>query len=359
MKKIQNIIQKKTFSLQLETKKTLNKQIMKRKILQMIIVALLFIAATISCKKDEPLNGIILDETVTVYVGKTATIKVTFIPQNATNKKLSWESSDPNIATVDNGKVTGIAIGEVQITAISEDGGRTAKCNVYVIQPIKPEMVWVEGGTFTMGCTDEQGEDCRDTEKPSHKVTLSGFYIGKYEVSQKEWKSVMGKNPSLRKGDDLPVESVSLNDIQQFIQTLNATSGKNYRLPTEAEWEYAARGGNKSEGYKYSGSNDANAVAWFYENSGGNLHSVGTKKSNELGIYDMSGNIFEWCSDWYGNYTADPQTNPPGPTTGLYRLIRGGSIQYNSAFCRVSARLDAYSNYSGEVVGFRLVLPKN
>ena len=208
---------------------------MKRKILQFIIVVLLFIAATISCKKDEPLNGIVLSKTLTVYVGETVTLTVAFIPNNATNKKVSWESSDPNIATVSNGKVAGITAGKTKITATSQEGKKTAECNVCVIQPLDPELIWVEGGTFTMGCTNEQGDDCLDSEKPNHQVTVNGFYMGRYEVTQKEWVAAMGKNPSYFKGQDLPVESISWNEIQEFIQILNAYTGKNYRLPTEAE----------------------------------------------------------------------------------------------------------------------------
>jgi formylglycine-generating enzyme required for sulfatase activity len=173
------------------------------------------------------------------------------------------------------------------------------------------EMVFVKGGTFTMGCTAEQGDDCFDNEEPAHKVTLSDFYIGKYEVTQAQWKAVTGNNPSKFNGcDNCPVEGVSWNDIQEFIKKLNAKTGLNYRLPTEAEWEYAARGGAQSRGYKYSGSNSVDEVAWYYGNSGNETHPAGTKKANELGIYDMSGNVYEWCNDWYGAYNSEAQTNP-------------------------------------------------
>ena len=329
---------------------------MKRKILQTIIVALLFIVATISCKKDEPLNNIALDKTLTVFAGETVSLAVTFIPENATNKKLNWESSAPNIATVENGKVTGVARGEAKITATSQDGGRTATCIVYVIQPIEPEMVWVEGGTFTMGCTDEQGEDCFDFEKPNHKVTVSGFSIGKYQVTQKEWVAAMGTNPSYSKGDDTPVHFLTWNEVQEYITVLNAYTGKKYRLPTEAEWEYAARGGNQSKGYKYSGSNFFDEVAWHDGNSSDKPHPVGEKKPNELGIFDMSGNLWEHCSDCSGNYTADSQTNPTGPTTGDYRIIRGGAWYTAPTYIRVSTRSATRQN-DKLFGGFRLVLP--
>ena len=332
---------------------------MKRKILLTTAIELLLITVIVSCKK-EPLNGIILDNSFNVLLGETATLTVTYIPENATNKKVSWESSDTNIATVENGKVTGIEIGIAKITATSQDGGRTATCIVYVIQPIEPEMVWVEGGTFTMGCTEEQGDDCRDNELPAHQVTVSGFYIGKYEVTQKEWVAAMGSNPSFSMftGENKPVHCMSFNDMQEYITILNTYSGKNYRLPTEAEWEFAARGGNQSQGYKYSGSDDVDEVA-FYGLYGDHpfLADVGKKKPNELGIYDMSGNMEEICSDWYGNYSASPQINPEGPQTGRYCLERGGGLGTTELRTRVSSRQKGVDHNSPHASGFRLALP--
>ncbi len=191
----------------------------------------------------------------------------------------------------------------------------------------EPNMVFVKGGTFLMG-SDEY-----DESKPIHKVTLSDFYIGKYEVTQKEWENVMGSNPSSFKGANRPVENVSWNDVQEFIKKLNAKTGENYRLPTEAEWEYAARGGNKSRGYEYSGSNSIDEVAWYNGNSNSETHEVGQKQPNELGIYDMSGNVWEWCSDWYDEnyYKNSPSRNPQGVLTETNRVFRGGSWKYNSA----------------------------
>jgi len=225
-------------------------------------------------------------------------------------------------------------------------------------EPGEPELVWVEGGTFTMGCThgdcDEDGSDL-----PAHEVTLGGFYMGKYEVTQGEWRAIMEKNPSKFRGDNLPVECVSWKDAQVFIAKLNANTGKNYRLPTEAEWEYAARGGKKSNGYKYSGSNNIDEVAWYDEgNYYGHTHLVGTKKPNELGIYDMTGNVWELCSDWYGEYSADAQTNPTGPAEGDFLIIRGGSFLNFEELCRVSSRGSASPDFYHKVLGFRLVLPK-
>ena len=218
-------------------------------------------------------------------------------------------------------------------------------------------MVYVSGGTFTMGATSEQGSDAFNREKPAHSVTLSGYYIGKYEVTQELWEAVMGSNPSRFKGDNLPVECVSWNDVQEFLRKLNAMTGKRYRLPTEAEWEFAARGGNSSRGYKYSGSNSLGSVAWYDGNSGSRTHAVGTKSPNELGIYDMSGNVWEWCQDWYGSYSSSSQRNPKGPNSGSYRVYRGGSWYFNARYCRVSYRNyftpDFWNNLH---LGFRLAL---
>ena len=230
-------------------------------------------------------------------------------------------------------------------------------------QPQRPQsnlpdiaMVYVSGGTFTMGATSEQGSDAYSDEKPAHSVTLSGYYIGKYEVTQELWKAVMGSNPSNFKGDNLPVEQVSWNDVQEFLRKLNAMTGKNYRLPTEAEWEFAARGGNSSRGYKYSGGNSLGSVAWYYDNSGSRTHAVGTKSPNELGIYDMSGNVYEWCQDWYGSYSSSSQRNPQGPNSGSDRVYRGGSWSNNAGRCRVSFRLYNTPGGRDSYLGFRLAL---
>ena len=218
------------------------------------------------------------------------------------------------------------------------------------------DMVYVKGGTFTMGATAEQGSDAYSNEKPTHSVTLSDYYIGKYEVTQAQWRAIMGSNPSNFKGDNLPVENVSWNDIQEFIKKLNAQTGKKFRLPTEAEWEYAARGGNQSKGYKYSGSNSISEVAWYDGNSGDKTHPVGQKTPNELGIYDMSGNVWEWCQDWYSSsaYSSSSQTNPTGPSSGSYRVLRGGSWGNYAGYCRVSYRRDDGPAYRSSYCGFRL-----
>jgi len=218
-------------------------------------------------------------------------------------------------------------------------------------------FVHVSGGTFLMGCTVEQDTaDCDKDEKIVNSVTVGNFQIGKYEVTQNIWELVMGDNPSAYKGDNLPVESVSWEEVQVFISTLNVLTGKKYRLPTEAEWEYAARGGAKSKGYRYSGSNDIEAVAWYGRNSGSKTRQVGSKQANELGIYDMSGNVWEWVRDWYGSYGTGAKTNPTGPRSGHYRVIRGGSWHYNAKLCRVSNRDVITPDYRFSNLGFRLAL---
>ena len=225
-----------------------------------------------------------------------------------------------------------------------------------IIHNLINNMVYVEGGTFMMGATSEQGTDAADGEKPVHQVTLSSFSIGRYEVTQEEWQAVMGSNPSYFKGAKRPVESVSWNDCQEFIRKLNAMTGRRFRLPTEAEWEYAARGGNRSQGYKYSGSNNLNSVAWYADNSGNTTHDVGLKSPNELGIYDMSGNVWEWCQDWYdiNYYSSSPQTNPMGPSSGSYRVDLGGSWYSYARSCRVSYRFNNGPGLRDLNLGLRL-----
>ena len=218
-------------------------------------------------------------------------------------------------------------------------------------------MIAVEGGTFQMGATSEQGGDADIDEKPVHSVTLSDYYIGETEVTQELWQAVMGSNPSNFSGfPQRPVEMVSWNDCQEFITQLNQLTGKNFRLPTEAEWEYAARGGDRSQGYKYSGSNTIGNVAWYGDNSNSQTHNVKTKSPNELGIYDMSGNVYEWCQDWYGSYSSGSQTNPTGPSSGYGRVYRGGGWFSYARGCRVS---DRYYNNPGDayyILGLRLCL---
>ena len=221
---------------------------------------------------------------------------------------------------------------------------------------ISIDMVRVEAGTFKMGATAEM-KNPWVLEKPTHKVTLTNdYYIGKYEVTQALWQAVMGSNPSYFKGDNLPVEQVSWNDCQEFLSKLNRITGKTFRLPTEAEWEYAARGGKKSRGCQYSGSNNLSDVAWYWDNSGSKTHAVGSKQSNELGIYDMSGNVWEWCQDWHGRYSKSSQTNPTGATSGSGRVSRGGCWIGDAGLCRSSYRSDDAPDDRNSDLGFRLVL---
>ncbi len=224
------------------------------------------------------------------------------------------------------------------------------------VKGVKFKMVYVEGGTFTMGATAEQGSDAWGYERPAHEVTLSDYYISETVVTQELWKAVMGNNPSNWKGDKLPVERVSWEEAQEFIQKLNQEPGRTFRLPTEAEWEYAARGGKQSKGYKYSGSDTIDEVAWYDRNSGGKTHPVKDMKANELGLYDMSGNVWEWCNDWYGEYSSDAQPNPQGPTKGDYRMLRGGSWYSHAGDCRVSYRYYRKPSIQYNSVGFRLVM---
>ena len=221
---------------------------------------------------------------------------------------------------------------------------------------INIEMVKVEAGSFNMGATPEM-KSPYEVEKPVHRVTLTNnYYIGKYEVTQALWQAVMGSNPSHFKGDALPVEQVSWKDCQKFITKLNRLTGKNFRLPTEAEWEYAARGGNKSRGYRYSGSNTIDDVAWYENDALSQTHPVGTKQPNELEIYDMTGNVMEWCQDWYGSYSSSPQVNPTGAASGSYRVVRGGGWSDSARGCRTSDRNLTSPGGRFSNLGLRLVL---
>ncbi len=263
--------------------------------------------------------------------------------------------------------------------SITANGEYTPNVKTFYANGVPFEMVEVRGGTFRMGATSEQGNDADSDEKrvhivtlyllhlfdskgldsdekPVHSVTLSGYYIGKTEVTQALWKAVMGSNPSSFKGDNLPVELVSWNDCQEFIRKLNSLTGQHFRLPTEAEWEFACRGGNNSRGYKYSGSNYIDNVAWYWDNSGKKIHPVATKLPSELGIYDMSGNVMEWCSDWYGKYSSGAQTNPKGPYDGSHRVRRGGSWGSDAMACRSSLRYVCAPSASSRGLGLRLAL---
>ena len=281
---------------------------------------------------------------------------------------------------------------------VAQNGGTTSvqlsfsKNKTFTVNGVTFEMIAVKGGTFTMGGTTEQGSDAGSDEKPTHRVTLSDYYIGKFEVTvglfrtfinetnyrtdaDKEgwsyvwtgssWEKKNGvnwkcdANGKVRSSseDNHPVIHVSWNDAEAFCEWLARKTSQTFRLPTEAEWEYAARGGNKSNGYKYSGSNSIDNVAWYTKTTNDSgTKPVGTKSPNELGIYDMSGNVWEWCQDWYGKYSSSSQSNPTGSSSGSNRVLRGGSWNYYAGNCRVSFRIGSYPDRRNSYLGFRLVL---
>ena len=280
---------------------------------------------------------------------------VKILKQGYKDHSTTVEVSEGNTATVTATLEKGISLPSGGNSQVNTNG------NVFTVKGVSFKMIPVEGGTFTMGATSEQ-EDTYDAEKPTHQVTLSSYYIGETEVTQALWTAVMGNNPSEFNGDNNPVEQVTWNYCQEFIEKLNSLTGKKFRLPTEAEWEYAARGGNKSKGYQYCGSNNLDDVAWYYDNSEEKTHPVRTKQPNELGIYDMSGNVWEWCQDWYdGSYDSGSQTNPQGPSSGSRRVpsrvIRGGSWFSNATkYCRSAYRADYVSGLRDFDLGLRLVL---
>ena len=231
---------------------------------------------------------------------------------------------------------------------------------------INMKMVYVQGGSYNMGCTGEQGGDCDADEKTVRYVTVSDFYIGQFEITQAQWQAVMGTSVYQQQskaggsstygtGNDYPMYYVSWEEAKEFCRRLSQQTGKTYRLPTEAEWEYAARGGNKTQNTKYAGGYSLDYVGWYTNNSGGKTHAVGTKNANELGIYDMSGNVWEWCEDWYGDYRSYDTDNPTGPSSGSYRVLRGGSWCGNAAYCRVSYRNYGSPGYRLNDNGFRVV----
>jgi len=335
---------------------------MKKSIIKILFFVLLT-TLSVACLK---VTTVSLNKTeLFLKVGETDRLLATLKPKGS-NEILRWESSNSEVVTVKEGYkisfdyqdnevlLTAKSVGTAIITATTEDGKSSAKCTVVVtLQPIEPDMVFVEGGDFWMG------SDYYNFEQPIHKVTVSSFNIAKFQVTQKEWKAIMGVLPSncFYKGDNLPIYNVSWNDAKDYISQLNNATGKNYRLLTEAEWEYAARGGKKSSGTEYSGSNNIDLVAWYSQNSD-EPNPVGKKAANELGIYDMSGNVWEFCSDWYGYYSNTPQTDPQGPISGTHKIIRGGDFNSFYSYCRVAMRMrkapDENLNY---YCGFRLVHP--
>lgn len=246
---------------------------------------------------------------------------------------------------------------EVTVT----DNEPSFETETFTVNGVSFNMVKVDGGTFMMGAPAND-DIAGDYEKPQHKVTLNSYSIGQTEVTQELWKAVMGSNPSSYWGSNQhqrPVEQVSWYDCQRFIFMLNKLTGKKFSLPTEAEWEFASRGGNKSKGYTYSGSDNVSEVAWYNGNSGSSTHNVGTKAANELGIYDMSGNVWEWCQDYYDPYSNETQVSPTGPFTGTDYVLRGGSWNFSDWFCRSFHRNHDKPDHTASHLGFRLALSTN
>ena len=270
--------------------------------------------------------------------------------------------SDTNSAEWQNGDVDGdgnVSIADVSVLIDWMLAPSTPQCQdvAFTINGVEFTMVLVEGGTFKMGCTPEQWPGVFRNEGPVHEVTLSDYYIAQTEVTQELWQAVMGSNPSKFVGDpQRPVETVSMWDCAQFVDKLSELTGRSFRLPTEAEWEYAARGGNKSRSYRLSGGNIANDVAWLEENSDGTTHAVACKRANELGIYDMSGNVNEWCQDWFSGYSEAPVTNPTGPESGYMNVYRGGCWAFPDNKCRNAYRGEAEPDSANMCLGLRVAM---
>ena len=271
----------------------------------------------------------------------------------------------------------------LMLCALLGFSGMAQEKKIFTVNGVSFNMVYVQGGTFQMGAQNENpnganyDSEASSWEQPVHSVTLSDYYIGETEVTQELWEAVMGTNIEQQQktdtydyglfgvGSTYPMYYISWEDCQEFVEKLNQLTGKNFSLPTEAQWEYAARGGNKSRGYKYAGSNTIGEVAWYDDNACDGVgssspdfgaHRVGAKLPNELGLYDMTGNVWEWCSDWYGSYSTSSQTNPTGSTTGSYRVLRGGCWNGNAQNCRVANRNNNNPSNRNNNNGFRVVL---
>ena len=314
-----------------------------------------------------------ISQTVTIKENEQASLNGTLIASTTTS---TGNADTPeNVRSLGNSGTSGSTGSTNQSGSSENTSSLDPSRETFTVNGVSFTMIRVDGGTFMMGATKAQDNNAHYSESPVHEVTLSTYMMGETEVTQALWQAVMGSNPSKFTGDPLrPVETVSWNDCQKFLKKLNKLTGKSFRLPTEAEWEYAARGGRKSKGFKYSGSNNLDEVAWYGQNSGDKrlygtilysgevasnnsmTHPVGKKSPNELGLYDMSGNVEEWCSDGYGIYRSSAQTNPQGDPSGTLRVSRGGSWNYNFPGCRSTFRDLHRPRYAFDNQGLRLAL---
>ena len=284
--------------------------------------------------------------------GSVTSTDVTVLYNYLLNDDMIYPASNYDVDG--DGHITSVDITEIYNVMLN--GMPDVLTTEYSVNGVAFTMVKVDGGTFMMGAAADD-ESAHSNERPAHQVKLSPYAIGQTEVTQELWVAVMGSNPAVNNGGGtLAVEKVSWEDCQQFIAKLNEMTGETFRLPTEAEWEFAARGGIYSKGFLYSGSNNIDDVAWYEMNSGESSHGVALKAPNELGIYDMSGNVWEWCNDWNGSYSAEPQVNPTGPESETRRIIRGGSWFGEGRNCRVSQRYKVEPDFADDDIGFRLAM---
>lgn len=232
----------------------------------------------------------------------------------------------------------------------------TSNIQKKIITELLAQMIYVEGGTFQLGCLEPIDSLCTEYEKPVQKIKLSSYYIAQHEVTQLLWLELMGYNPNPFKNNKFPVANVSWNETQEFIKKLNHLTNLKFALPTEAQWEYAAKGGSKSKNTVFAGHKDVKKVAWYKENANGMYHVVGTLHPNELNLFDMNGNVWEWCSDYYSPYTPENKENPTGPSSGNTRVYRGGSWLDNLNYTRITSRNSGNPNQKMNCLGFRLVL---
>ena len=298
--------------------------------------------------------------TVKLKASAPSTIQITLLKESIVDNGIS-ENNNQHIEdikeTTDNSSMK-IANTPDLISETENENKTDADRIEKLLEKLNNDMVYIEAVEFTMGATKEQKGEANSDEKPAHPVVLNCFNLCKYEVTQELWEAVMGDNPSHFKGKNLPVENVSWDDCLKFIMKLNELTGKKYRLPTEAEWEYAARGGSNSMHYKYSGGNSLEYVSWYFHNSMDKTHTVGMMKPNELGLYDMSGNVWEWSQDWYGSYGKKTAYYPTGPIKAYNKVFRGGGYDNGDTYCRCSYRNGTAPQNKFKNLGLRLAHSK-